>query len=125
MSRRQFRLSAKNQGGTLVTGDQWQLIAAVLLLSGRELQIVQGIFAGEPEATIATSLGISGHTVHTYLGRLYRKLGVHDRSELIVEVFAAYVLVVPRVTELPPVSTHQKGCSPHGLCPLCRRRLDR
>jgi hypothetical protein len=34
---------------------------------------------------------ISRHTVHTYLDRLYRKLGVNSRAQLISVLFAAYV----------------------------------
>lgn len=34
---------------------------------------------------------MSPHTVHTHLERLYKKLGVANRSRLIVRVFAEYV----------------------------------
>jgi hypothetical protein len=37
------------------------------------------------------ALGIPRHTVHTYLDRLYRKLGVNSRAQLISVLFAAYV----------------------------------
>jgi DNA-binding CsgD family transcriptional regulator len=78
-------------GRTLLSDDQWRLMRLSLRLSARELQIVQCIFDGQIEAAIALRLGISAHTVHTYMRRLYRKLGVRDRCELLVRVFAAYL----------------------------------
>ena len=63
----------------------------VMKLSEREFQIVQGVFDDKKEVEIAQQLQISAHTVHTYLGRLYRKLGVSSRAQLIVRVFAEYV----------------------------------
>jgi DNA-binding CsgD family transcriptional regulator len=45
----------------------------------------------EDEQGLATSLGISRHTIHTHLERLYRKLRVNSRSQLIAAVFVAYV----------------------------------
>jgi DNA-binding NarL/FixJ family response regulator len=58
----------------------------VLLLS------VEGLEAGE----IAARLGVSAHTVRTYLQRLYTKLGCHNRAEIIG--FAARVGLVARPT---------------------------
>src|SRR5262245_29239989 len=56
--------------------DAWRRIANSLRISNRELQIIQEIFDDRKESAIADDLAISVHTVHTYLGRLYRKLGV-------------------------------------------------
>ena len=78
-------------GRSLLSEDRWRLIAASLRLSTRELQIVQCVFDGANEATVARELGISCHTVHTYVRRLYRKLGVRDRCELLIQVFASYM----------------------------------
>lgn len=78
-------------GRSLLSEDRWRLIAASLRLSPRELQIVQCIFDGANEATVARALGISSHTVHTHIRRLYRKLGVRDRCELLIQVFATYM----------------------------------
>lgn len=43
------------------------------------------------EVKIASRLSISPHTVHGYLERLYRKLGVHTRCQLVMRVFTAYL----------------------------------
>ena len=84
---------ADRRGRSLLSDDQWHSLAHSLRLSGREFQIVQCLFDDEKELAIAKQLGISAHTVHTYLERLYRKVGVASRSELIVRVFAEHLSV--------------------------------
>ena len=81
----------------LLSQAQWCSIALSLGLSSRELQIVQCIFDGRHELETAHVLGISAHTVRTHLKRLYRKLGVGNRCELLVRIFAAYVSLLPGV----------------------------
>ncbi len=70
---------------------QWRSIIDALHLSGREFQIVMCVFDGEQEWVIARELGISAHTVHTHLERLYHKLSVRNRAELLLRIFAAYI----------------------------------
>jgi len=69
----------------------WQAISTQLRLSCREAQIAFLLLQNRSENDVATELGISVHTVHSHLGRLYRKLAIKCRLELIVRVFAAYV----------------------------------
>ena len=71
----------------------WSAIGASLKLSARELQIVTCIIEdlAETQDDVGRHLGMSPHTVHTHLERLYKKLGVANRSRLIVRVFAEYV----------------------------------
>jgi DNA-binding CsgD family transcriptional regulator len=70
----------------------WQDFATALGLSKRELEIVEHLLALEDnDAAIAAALGISRHTVHTHLLRLYRKLGVNSRSQLVATVMVAYI----------------------------------
>jgi DNA-binding CsgD family transcriptional regulator len=68
-----------------------EMFAPAPSLSPRELQIVQHILFDEKEQTIAARLGISVHTVHTHLKRIYAKLGVSSRVELILQIFRGYV----------------------------------
>ena len=56
----------------------------------RGLEIVQCIFDDRTEAGMARQLGISAHTIHTHLERLYRKLGVSTRCAAVVCVFVEY-----------------------------------
>lgn len=75
---------------------QWRSIGSVLDLSTRQLEIVRCIFDGLDEESISRELRISHHTVHTYLDRLYKKLRVKSRCEVVVRVFLAYVSHRPR-----------------------------
>jgi DNA-binding CsgD family transcriptional regulator len=75
--------------------DAWEVIANSLRISNRELQIIQEIFDDRKEFAIADDLTISVHTVHTHLGRLYRKLGVSTRAGLILCILSEYLSSLP------------------------------
>jgi len=70
----------------------WQEVGTRLKFSERELEVVVGVFDDLKEAAIAARLGISAHTVHTHLERLYRKLQVNGRGRLITEVLAEHLM---------------------------------
>lgn len=70
---------------------QWASIGQRLGLSPRELEIVRCVVDGDGESGTAQRLGISVHTVHSHLERLYRKLRIRTRCQLVVRLFAAYV----------------------------------
>lgn len=53
------------------------------LLSTRERQVVQYLAAGMTNREIAESLGLSPHTIKNYLFRIFDKLGVSSRTELL------------------------------------------
>lgn len=78
-------------GNAIFSHSEWDEIGTTLYLSPRELQIVQGVFDDAKEAAIARRLKISPHTVHTYLERIYRKLDVNSRVQMIVRVMARYL----------------------------------
>ncbi|MGC8540913.1 MAG: response regulator transcription factor [Phycisphaerae bacterium] len=52
------------------------------LLPDRQRQILEQLLSGDGEKQIARKLGLSIHTVHCYIRRLYRRLNVSSRSEL-------------------------------------------
>jgi len=79
----------------MLTEKQWASIARTLDITPRERQVIQGLFNGYTESVIADGLGISTHTVHTHLDRIYRKLQVSCRCDLVVRVFAEYVALNP------------------------------
>ncbi len=64
----------------------WAQIARSTGLSQRQMEIVQGVFRDDSEVDIADALGISPHTVHTHFERIYQKLGVTARTQLILRV---------------------------------------
>jgi len=83
--------SSNPAGCSVFSDDAWRHLARVLRLSGRELEILQAVFDDQKESTIAADLGISTHTVHTHLERLYRKLRVSSRVALVVRVIAEHL----------------------------------
>lgn len=78
-------------GRLMFSDDHWRLLARSLELSKRQSQIVQAVFDDKKESAIAVHLGISSHTVHTHLERLYRKLGITSRVALVSRVFIQYL----------------------------------
>ncbi len=54
-------------------------------LSARESEILSIIAKGFSFAEIAKLLGISPHTVTTYVKKIYQKLAVHSRGEAVYE----------------------------------------
>lgn len=53
--------------------------AGTRALSAREREVAEGLAAGLTRVSVAEKLGLSPHTIHTMLGRIYRKLGVKNR----------------------------------------------
>jgi DNA-binding CsgD family transcriptional regulator len=69
----------------------WMLTLKSLRLSPREGSIVELALRDMKEATIASQLGISLHTVHTHMERVYRKLAVRSRAQLVLRVMLEYL----------------------------------
>jgi DNA-binding CsgD family transcriptional regulator len=74
-----------------LTEKEWAAIVGELNLSTREAQMVWHANYDESVAAIATCLGISENTVHTYRNRLYKKLGVSSFCQVLAIVFATHV----------------------------------
>lgn len=81
---------ARERASACFSDDEWRDIATALGLGERQLGIVKGVFDGLGDVEIGLELGISRHTVHEYVKRVYRKLGVHNRAELVMSVFLAW-----------------------------------
>jgi len=77
-------------GQAVFVPGEWRSLASCLGLSPRECGVVRAVFDGDSEKRTAERLGLSPHTVHTYLWRIYRKLHVQSREELLVRVFAEF-----------------------------------
>src|SRR6266568_4053733 len=84
-----------NLGLSLFPLSVWPLLGMALRLSRREIEIVRGVFEDRKEESIAHELGISPHTVNTYFQRLYTKLRVSSRPQLILRVIAEYLTMAP------------------------------
>jgi len=79
---------------TTVTSDhaifsdkEWAQIIDELSLSPRQKEIIQCLLLGDSDKQIANDLHISVPTVRTHLSRLFIKLDVQDRVELILRIF--------------------------------------
>jgi DNA-binding CsgD family transcriptional regulator len=86
-----LRLSPRLNGSPSFPDHAWDEVGRMLRLSGRELQIVRGMFNDKIQYAIAAELGISPHTVHTHIERLYHKLGAANRAQMLVRVMTAFV----------------------------------
>lgn len=58
------------------------------LLSKRELDVIRGVAQGMTNREIAAHLTLSEHTVKNYLFRVFDKLGVSNRAELLMFVLS-------------------------------------
>lgn len=67
---------------------EWVEIAGYLELSPRQADIVALILRGKRDKQIAAALDLSVPTVRTYLSRIFSRMGVQDRVELILRVVA-------------------------------------
>ena len=99
-------------GRAVLSEGQWRSVAASLSLSPRELQITQEIFDDEKEAAIALKLGLSIHTVHTYLERVYQKLNVASRCGLLLRVFSEHLALRDSAARGSARFRHARGDSP-------------
>ncbi|MFD0980059.1 helix-turn-helix transcriptional regulator [Tropicimonas aquimaris] len=58
-------------------------------MTARELEVLEWIARGKSNSVIADILGISVHTVDTHVRRIFRKLGVNDRTTAAVKGLGA------------------------------------
>ena len=95
----------------------FDLLRARLRLSRREGQIVECIFREAKEATIARRLDMSPHTLRTHVERLYHKLRVTSRVELVIRLYESFLsLICEPGSPLSPVCSQNTA----GRCPLRR-----
>jgi len=94
--------------------EAWPRIAAAFHLTEREVEVVRGLFEGDRQGMIARRLGISAHTVHTHLGRVYKKLEVTNRSGLFLRVFSAFVEGPAPGHPMPSTAMGSAAMPPYG-----------
>jgi DNA-binding CsgD family transcriptional regulator len=90
-----------HDANSFINATDWARISDSLKLSSRESQIAFLVLADISENTIADRLAISKHTVHSHIERLYRKLAIRSRSQLVGKLFEAYVFLNPPVATAP------------------------
>ncbi len=79
------------KGSLIFSKKEWQVLRRDLKLSPRAMQLVRGIFDDQTEEAIADDMSISVHTVHSYFTRIYQRLGVCSREQLLVFMFGRYL----------------------------------
>ena len=72
----------------LLSDQEWTQLTQELELTPRQAEIIRHLLLGKSDKQIAKELTISVPTVRTHLGRLFQKLGLSDRVELILHIFA-------------------------------------
>jgi DNA-binding CsgD family transcriptional regulator len=103
-------------GASLLTDHAWREIARTLGITKRELQIVQSVFDNQHETDIAKRFKLSPHTIHMHLNRLFKKLTVTSRTELVLRIVEQLVtLTLSETAVLPPICPrhHSGGCCLH------------
>lgn len=77
-------MSVRNAG--IFDQHEWDRLVVELSLSRRQGEIAQLIFEGSGDKQIASDLKISIPSVRTHLKRMFKKLGVQGRNELVLHV---------------------------------------
>jgi DNA-binding CsgD family transcriptional regulator len=77
-----FSLEAKELEDAQATSDLW----SIRLLSQRELQIAALVMQGKVNKQIAHYLHIAPNTVQSHLKRIFCKLGVSSRAEMVAQL---------------------------------------
>jgi DNA-binding CsgD family transcriptional regulator len=58
-------------------------------LGPREEDVLRSLSRGDTYIEIASQLGISYSTVHTYIKRIYQKLHVHSRGQAVAQFMSS------------------------------------
>jgi len=107
------------RGAALLSAHAWCEIADTLAITKRELEIVQAVFDSLTQKEIANRLTITEHTAHTHLNRLFKKLNVRSRTELVLCVLEQMIaLTLSEAGVLPPICPHHQSgdCCRHISC---------
>lgn len=66
----------------------WELAQREMQLSPQQLKIVELILMRKTDRQIASALGLMVPTIRTYLQRIFQRLEVSDRLELVLHILA-------------------------------------
>lgn len=85
--RRKERARPSVAESTLLSREEWGEIVRELELTTRQAAIVELVIQAKKDKQIASILGISPWTIRSHLTRVFVRLHVEDRVELVVRVF--------------------------------------
>jgi DNA-binding NarL/FixJ family response regulator len=72
-------------------------------LSPRELDVMKHILEGKTNQQIASELHVNLETIKSHAKAIFRKLGVHSRSELMARFVTSFGALASVVMRLPPL----------------------
>lgn len=73
--------------------DEWSELQEELNLSVREREIVVVMCEGIKDEAMAQRLGMAKDTLRSHITRLHRKLGVSNRTQLLVHMFKVHLFL--------------------------------
>ena len=82
--------------------DAWEHIVRSLQLSPQQARIVCLILHGKQDKEMAAELGLNRYTIKTYLRRIFDRLGLEDRMDLVLHIFAICSRDWQEARESPP-----------------------
>ncbi|MEI6077839.1 MAG: helix-turn-helix transcriptional regulator [Verrucomicrobiota bacterium] len=106
----------KLRGAAIFSDHAWHEIGRTLNITKRGLQIVQAVFDNQHESQIGKIFKISPHTVHMHMNRLFKKLNVTSRTELVLRIVEQMItLTLAETRVLPPLCPrhHTGKCCLH------------
>ena len=106
-------------GAAILSDHAWSEIAKALGITKREMQIIQGVFDNHTQQGIASRLNMNEHTAHTHLNRLFKKLNITTRTELVLRIMEQMIaLTLAETGVLPPICPrhHRGACRLHNAC---------
>ena len=68
--------------------ETWDQLAEELKLSPQHKRIVELILRNRCDKQIHSDIGMAHSTLRTHLGRIFHRLKVHDRADLVLMIFA-------------------------------------
>ena len=71
----------------LLKPHEWAGVVRAFEFSPQQGRIVEQILLGKRDKQIAAELGLSTWTVRTHLTKIFVRLGVSDRAELLLRIF--------------------------------------
>jgi DNA-binding CsgD family transcriptional regulator len=77
----------------LLADKDWEAIVLRLTLSPREAQVARGLLDDLLESEVAARIGIAPRTAHAHVERLYKRLNVHSRHQLLLALFNTYLKI--------------------------------
>ena len=85
------RISGKNI--VVFSEEQWNRFAHRWGLTKRETEVTRLVCQGWNYKQIARGLGISYHTVTTLVWRVYKRMHVHDRVGIMIQLLMHYGVI--------------------------------